>query len=201
MKLAVKKEYAQVFAKLWNEKLGESELIYTRTGKGRDTLLKAQSRALIDEDSQLIKRQDQWQEIPEAPLSNWPEHKIKPIRKPWIFRMLTELTIPGAMGLVALGLGMLYVGFDVIISGDVIWNEKEVAATIIGFSAGVMAIYIGAMRIFAKRKNLDSYAFGSSYATGQLQGLLIVFNFAGLLAVIFGSAYALKTIFDYVSSF
>lgn len=42
--LSSKKEYAEVFSKYWKQKIGEHDLIYTRTAEGRRMLLKARMK-------------------------------------------------------------------------------------------------------------------------------------------------------------
>ncbi len=61
MKLATKKEYAQVFYKSWCKNVSLSELIYTRTAEGRKRLLKAKMRAFSSTFQNEVKRQDRWQ--------------------------------------------------------------------------------------------------------------------------------------------
>ncbi len=61
MKLAVKKELAQLFYKSWCKYVGPTELIYTRTQEGRERLVKARMKAFSSTFSREIKRQDRWQ--------------------------------------------------------------------------------------------------------------------------------------------
>lgn len=61
LKLAVKKEYAQIFYKAWCRYVGPTEMIYTRTNQGRQRLLQAKMRAFSSVFERKIKRQDRWQ--------------------------------------------------------------------------------------------------------------------------------------------
>lgn len=61
IKLATKKESAQIFYKAWCKYVGPSELIYTRHSIGRARLLKAKMRAFSNIFSRTIKREDRWQ--------------------------------------------------------------------------------------------------------------------------------------------
>jgi len=61
LKLAVKKEYAQIFYKAWCRYVGPTEMIYTRTNLGRQRLLQAKMRAFSSVFERKIKRQDRWQ--------------------------------------------------------------------------------------------------------------------------------------------
>jgi superfamily II DNA or RNA helicase len=61
MKLAAKKEYAQIFYKAWCKHVSLSELIYTRTPDGRKRLLKAKMKSFSSNFSNQVKRQDRWQ--------------------------------------------------------------------------------------------------------------------------------------------
>ncbi len=61
LKLAVKKEYAQIFYKAWCRYVGPTEMIYTRTNLGRQRLLQAKMRAFSSVFERKVKRQDRWQ--------------------------------------------------------------------------------------------------------------------------------------------
>jgi hypothetical protein len=61
MKLAAKKELAEIFHGSWCKYIGPGELIYTRTAKGREKLIKARFRAFSSTFGRKIKRQDRWQ--------------------------------------------------------------------------------------------------------------------------------------------
>ena len=61
LKLAVKKELAQMFFKSWCKYVGPTELIYTRTAEGRQKLVKARMKAFSSTFKRKIKRQDRWQ--------------------------------------------------------------------------------------------------------------------------------------------
>ena len=61
LKLAVKKDLAQIFYKSWCKYVGPTELIYTRTEEGRKRLVKARMKAFSSTFSKEIKRQDRWQ--------------------------------------------------------------------------------------------------------------------------------------------
>ena len=61
LKLAVKKEFAQIFYKAWCKHVSLSELIYTRTPEGRKRLLKAKMKAFSSNFNSEVKRQDRWQ--------------------------------------------------------------------------------------------------------------------------------------------
>ncbi|MGN8645565.1 DEAD/DEAH box helicase family protein [Gracilibacillus sp. HCP3S3_G5_1] len=55
-----KKEYVEIFFRKWNKKIGKAEMIYTRTPKGRKTLLKARIRAMSSKFIPISKRQSVW---------------------------------------------------------------------------------------------------------------------------------------------
>ncbi|HEY9050075.1 MAG TPA: DEAD/DEAH box helicase family protein [Gammaproteobacteria bacterium] len=61
MKLAVKKDLAQIFYKSWRKYVGPSELIYTRNHEGKAMLLKARMKSFSSAFENEIKRQDRWQ--------------------------------------------------------------------------------------------------------------------------------------------
>jgi len=61
IKLAVKKEYAQIFYKAWCKHVSLSELIYTRTPEGRKRLLKAKMKSFSSNFKDEVRRQDRWQ--------------------------------------------------------------------------------------------------------------------------------------------
>lgn len=61
LKLAVKKELAQMFFKSWCKYVGPTELIYTRTTEGRKRLVKARMKAFSSTFKRDVKRQDRWQ--------------------------------------------------------------------------------------------------------------------------------------------
>ena len=61
MKLAAKKEYAQIFYNAWCKHVSLSELIYTRTPEGRKRLLKAKMKSFSSNFRNEVKRQDRWQ--------------------------------------------------------------------------------------------------------------------------------------------
>ncbi|MFD2230660.1 DEAD/DEAH box helicase family protein [Alkalimarinus sediminis] len=61
LKLAVKKELAQIFFKSWCKYVGPSELIYTRSPEGRKRLVKARMKAFSSTFRRDVKRQDRWQ--------------------------------------------------------------------------------------------------------------------------------------------
>jgi len=61
IKLAIKKEYAQIFYKAWCRYVGPTEMIYTRTTFGRQRLLQAKMRAFSSVFERKVKRQDRWQ--------------------------------------------------------------------------------------------------------------------------------------------
>lgn len=55
--LSTKKEYATIFSKYWRQKIGEHELIYTRTADGRKLLLKARMNNISLKDK-FVKKQE-----------------------------------------------------------------------------------------------------------------------------------------------
>lgn len=55
--LSTKKEYATIFSKYWHQKIGEHELIYTRTSDGRKLLLKARMNNISIKDN-FVKKQE-----------------------------------------------------------------------------------------------------------------------------------------------
>ncbi len=61
IRLAIKKEFADIFCSAWNKYVSASELIYTRTYEGRKQLLMAKMRAFSATFKNDIKRQDRWQ--------------------------------------------------------------------------------------------------------------------------------------------
>jgi superfamily II DNA or RNA helicase len=56
-----KKEHAEYFARLWNDYVGSSKLVYTRSVEGRLTLLQARTKALSSEFRRTIDRISRWQ--------------------------------------------------------------------------------------------------------------------------------------------
>ena len=61
MCLAVKKEFAEIFVTAWSKHVGSADLIYTRTAKGKETLLKAKMRAFSSTFAKHLRRVDKWQ--------------------------------------------------------------------------------------------------------------------------------------------
>src|SRR3990167_11250670 len=45
-RIAIRKEWAEIFAKNWTNRVGSNELVYTRTPRGRKFLLHARSNAM-----------------------------------------------------------------------------------------------------------------------------------------------------------
>ena len=61
LKIAAKKEYAQIFYEAWCRYVGPTELIYTRNEEGRQELLKAKMRSFSAVFAKQVKREDRWQ--------------------------------------------------------------------------------------------------------------------------------------------
>ena len=55
-----RKEFAQSFAKSWNEHVGSSKLVFTRSAEGRRTLLKARMRSLAAGFQRSVDRRSAW---------------------------------------------------------------------------------------------------------------------------------------------
>lgn len=55
--LSIKKEYAEIFSKYWGQKIGEHDLIYTKTADGRRKLLKARMKNISYKDK-ILKKQE-----------------------------------------------------------------------------------------------------------------------------------------------
>ena len=55
--LSTNKEFAEVFSKFWSQKIGEHDLIYTRTADGRRLLLKARMKDISYKDK-ILKKQE-----------------------------------------------------------------------------------------------------------------------------------------------
>ncbi|KAB8129165.1 DEAD/DEAH box helicase [Gracilibacillus oryzae] len=55
-----KKEYAEIFAKKWNKRMGKAEMIFTRTPEGRKVLLKARLRAMSAKFMKRSERRSVW---------------------------------------------------------------------------------------------------------------------------------------------
>jgi len=60
LKLALNKGSAEVFLKHWERYVGPAELIYTRTGEGRDILAKSRLKAFSSAFAREVRREDQW---------------------------------------------------------------------------------------------------------------------------------------------
>ena len=60
LKLALNKGSAEVFLKHWERYVGPAELIYTRTGEGRDILAKSRIKAFSSVFAREVRREDQW---------------------------------------------------------------------------------------------------------------------------------------------
>lgn len=60
LKLALKKDHAELFLRHWQRYVCPSELIYTRSETGRVSLLKAQAQAFSSVFGNDVKRQDRW---------------------------------------------------------------------------------------------------------------------------------------------
>lgn len=61
LKIAVKKEFAQIFYEAWCRYVGPTELIYTRNEEGRRRLLKAKMQSFSAVFARQVKRDDRWQ--------------------------------------------------------------------------------------------------------------------------------------------
>lgn len=61
MRFAAKKETALIFYQAWCKNVSLSELIYTRTGEGRERLLKAKMKAFSSNFQGEVSKQDRWQ--------------------------------------------------------------------------------------------------------------------------------------------
>jgi len=58
--LGARKEWAETFAKLWNGRVGSSDLVYARTPEGRVTLLRARAKSLAAGMQRSVERRSAW---------------------------------------------------------------------------------------------------------------------------------------------
>ena len=58
--LGAKKAWAEGFEKLWNQRIGSSRLVYTRTPEGRRVLLRARAKSLAAGFQRSVDRRSAW---------------------------------------------------------------------------------------------------------------------------------------------
>lgn len=58
--IGARKEWAETFARLWSNRVGSSELVFTRTAEGRRTLLRARAKSLAAGFQRAVDRRSAW---------------------------------------------------------------------------------------------------------------------------------------------
>ena len=58
--LGAKKEWAERFSRLWNTRVGSSDLVYARTPEGRRVLLRARAKSLAAGFQRSVDRRSAW---------------------------------------------------------------------------------------------------------------------------------------------